>query len=201
MDNDFFPNENNAVPKQPVSESPSANAPVVNPTSVMTFNESAPAGDYKKPRLIIAIITVVIFLAFIIAGTVLLVEDNQSSTYNYKKSSSYSNNYSNEDDYGNISYSSTVSTGSNYVYAYSEWTAYRFVPSYSGYYEFYTEGYYYDTVGKLCNSSGSQLEYDDDDGDGNNFYIEEYLSGGSTYYIYIKTNSGSGSVSLCIYAD
>ena len=187
MDNNYFPDENNALPKQPLNEdSPAGAAPdtSVAAAPVMSFNDSTPVGNYKKPRLIIAIISIVIFLAFVISGSVLLGHDERNSYY---------------DDYGgSVSYSSTVYTGSNYVYAYSyEWTAYRFVPSYSGYYEFYTTGST-DTVGKLCSSSDSQLAYDDDSGDGYNFHIEKYLYAGSTYYIYVKRSSGSGSISLYI---
>ncbi len=190
MDNNYFPDENNALPKQPLNEdSPAGAAPdtSVAAAPVISFNDSAPAGNYKKPRLIIAIISIVIFLAFVISGSVLLVHDERDSYY---------------DDYGGyVSYSSTVYTGSNSVYAYSyEWTAYRFVPSYSGYYEFYTTGSL-DTIGKLCNSSGSQLAYDDDSGDGYNFRINKYLSGGSTYYIYVRGSNSSGGTSLYIYYD
>ena len=69
---------------------------------------------------------------------------------------------------------------------------FEFVPKLSKEYHFYTTGSK-DTYGYLYNSSKSQLTSDDDDGDGNNFYISYNLTAGETYYIAAKLYSGTGT--------
>ena len=77
---------------------------------------------------------------------------------------------------------------------------YEFVPRFTGEYRFYSLGSY-DTYGYLYNGNQSQLTYNDDGGDSNNFLITYNLSAGETYYIAAKVYSGSGTFDLVIETD
>lgn len=63
---------------------------------------------------------------------------------------------------------------------------FKFTPSESGTYVFQSTNSSGDTYGYLYNSSGSQLTSNDDSGDGSNFKISYYLTGGTTYYYGVK---------------
>ncbi len=62
---------------------------------------------------------------------------------------------------------------------------YKFTPSTSGTYVIYSTGSV-DTKGYLYNSSGTELDSDDDGGDSTNFRLSYYLNAGSTYYYAVK---------------
>ncbi len=59
---------------------------------------------------------------------------------------------------------------------------YKFTPSTSGTYYFYSTGSY-DTYGYLYDANGSQLTYNDDAGAGSNFLISYSCTANTTYYI------------------
>ncbi len=85
----------------------------------------------------------------------------------------------------NRQYTVTTETSGQLVY-------FEFVPQYTKEYRFYTTGSV-DTYGYLYNSSKSQLKTNDDDGNGNNFYIAYTLTAGNKYYIAAKCYSGTGT--------
>lgn len=134
-----------------------------------------PSGDLKKTRLIIAIITLIISLAFIIAGSVLLAEGGSSSG----RSS------------GSLNYDETLITGSNYTALGSDAKVFKFVPSYTGYHRFYTNVAGLDSYATLKDSSGTTLTYNDNGGYNDNFSLSYYLYSGSTYYLEVTSYSGS----------
>ncbi len=75
---------------------------------------------------------------------------------------------------------------------------FKFVPTVSGTYKFYSSGGSIDTYGYLLNSSGSQLASDDDSGTDNHFSISYSLTAGATYYWGAKMY-GSGTGSYTVY--
>ena len=77
---------------------------------------------------------------------------------------------------------------------------YEFVPKFTGEYRFYSTGNH-DTYGYLYDSDQYQISSDDDDGDGNNFYIACELTAGETYYIGAKMYNGKGSFTLVVETD
>ena len=77
---------------------------------------------------------------------------------------------------------------------------YEFVPKFTGEYRFYSTGNH-DTYGYLYDSDQYQISSDDDDGDGNNFYIARELTAGETYYIGAKVYNGKGSFTLVVETD
>lgn len=88
----------------------------------------------------------------------------------------------------------TISTGGA-----SAW--YRFTPSTSASYTF-TSTASLDTVACLCDSSGKQLAYNDDGGDGSNFLITYNFAAGSVYYFEVRfyNSSATGSIPLTLNA-
>ena len=87
----------------------------------------------------------------------------------------------------------SVSISGNSVY-------FKFVPTVSGKYEYYSFNRNGDPYGYILDSSGNTLTYNDDGGDdGRNFSMSYNLSAGSTYYLQAKCYSnGSGSYSITI---
>lgn len=75
---------------------------------------------------------------------------------------------------------------------------YAFVPLVSGSVTIYTNGGMSDTYGFLYNSNKSQLTYDDDGGDGNNFKITYTVTAGTLYYVWPAGYSGSGNTTVYI---
>lgn len=77
---------------------------------------------------------------------------------------------------------------------------YKFVPEESGTYKFYSHDSDFDTYGHIYDSELNEIYYDDDDGDGNNFYIEFDAMAGEVYYLkarpYSTETSGQYSVSV-----
>lgn len=77
---------------------------------------------------------------------------------------------------------------------------YKFVPEESGNYKFYSHDSDFDTYGHIYDSELNEIYYDDDDGDGNNFYIEFDAVAGEVYYLkarpYSPKTSGQYSVSV-----
>lgn len=90
----------------------------------------------------------------------------------------------------NQEYTATTTESGQLVY-------FEFVPNFSKEYRFYTTGNL-DTYGYLYNSDKSQLTSDNDDGDGNNFYISYNLTAGETYYIATKLYSGTGTFTFVV---
>ncbi len=91
--------------------------------------------------------------------------------------------------YTNISVGSAVSVSVN-----SSTTAkyFRFVPTFSGTYRFYSTNNSGDPYVELLDSSGSQIAYDDDNGGSRNFSLSYSLTAGTTYYIKARAY-GTGS--------
>jgi len=56
----------------------------------------------------------------------------------------------------------------------------------------------YDTRVTLYDSNYNQIDYDDDDGEGTNFYLSRYFASGNTYYIVVDMYSGTGSFTFRI---
>ncbi len=83
----------------------------------------------------------------------------------------------------NSTYNATISSGGEMKY-------YTFTPSSSGKYVIYSTADE-DTKVFLYNSSGTELDSDDDGGDGNNFRLEYNLTAGTTYRFGIKYWSSS----------
>ena len=88
----------------------------------------------------------------------------------------------------NQKYTITTTTSGQLVY-------FEFAPTKTKEYRFYSTGSK-DTYGYLYNSNKAQLISDDDDGDGNNFYISYKLTAGETYYIAVKCYSGTGTFTV-----
>jgi len=97
---------------------------------------------------------------------------------------------------GNITVSvvskSSTATTSSYL---------AFVPLVSGSVSIYSANGLSDTYGYLYNSSKSQLTYNDDDGDGNNFKITYTVTAGTLYYVRACGYSGSGSTTVYLSAS
>ncbi len=83
----------------------------------------------------------------------------------------------------NSSYSATISSGGGMKY-------YTFIPSTSGKYVIYSTGST-DTRVYLYNSSGTQIDSNDDGGESNNFRLECDLTAGTTYRFGIKYYNSS----------
>ncbi len=98
--------------------------------------------------------------------------------------------YPTEDPNGEITFTEIYEGSTAMVNSSSsnEYTYFRFVPSESGYYVFYsydpantnTSG---DTVGALFDSNMNQFAYDDDSGSDYHFQIRAYLEAGQAYYL------------------
>ena len=52
---------------------------------------------------------------------------------------------------------------------------FRFVPTVTGTYKYWSSNYSGDPLGYILDSNGSELIHDDDAGDGLNFYMEYYM--------------------------
>ncbi len=74
---------------------------------------------------------------------------------------------------------------------------YTFTPTTSGKYVIYSTGSV-DTLVYLYNANGTQLEYDDDDGDDRNFRLEYNLTAGTEYTFGVKyySSSTTGTISF-----
>lgn len=77
---------------------------------------------------------------------------------------------------------------------------YRFVPSQSGTYRFYSEGNS-DTHGYLLRSSGDTIDADDDAGNNYNFYIEMNLNSDTEYYFKSKMHSDSATGTFNVFLE
>ncbi len=75
---------------------------------------------------------------------------------------------------------------------------FKFVPTQSGTYKFYSTNNSADAYGALLNASGSTLTSNDDGGDGTNFSITYECTANTTYYIkaYLYSSSTTGSYTL-----
>ena len=73
---------------------------------------------------------------------------------------------------------------------------YAFVPLVSGSVTIYSYGGLSDTYGYLYNSNKTQLDSDDDDGEGNNFLITYNVTAGQLYYIRPCGYSSSGTTTV-----
>lgn len=161
--------------------------------------EKAKDPSYKKPRLIIAIVTLIVTLALLIPGVVLQVRNNRRhrsysyDSYNYS-SSSYSSDYYSSNSSTWMSTYSTIYTGSNSISVNASYRTFRIYISSSGRYRFYTTGGG-DTYALLYDYSGEQVASNDDAGSGNNFLISYYCSSGY-YYLRIKDLNGSNNTTL-----
>jgi uncharacterized repeat protein (TIGR02543 family) len=91
----------------------------------------------------------------------------------------------------NSSYSASISFGSGYKF-------YSFTPSTGGTYRFESSGSL-DTQIYLYNSSGTQLTWDDDDGDRTNFLLDYNFTSGTQYYIKVKCYSSyTGTINFTV---
>ena len=88
----------------------------------------------------------------------------------------------------NSSYSACISSGGVEKY-------YVFTPSSNGKYRFESSGSL-DTEIYLYNDSGTQLSYDDDNGDNYNFLLDYNFTGSTKYYIMVKFHSSSTTGSI-----
>lgn len=94
----------------------------------------------------------------------------------------------------NKNYAVNITSSSQVVY-------YEFVPKFTGEYRFYSKGNA-NTLGTLYGSNKKRITYDNDSGDGNNFYIAYNLTAGETYYIGAKYNySDTGMFTFAIETD
>ncbi len=84
-----------------------------------------------------------------------------------------------------------------YISSVGDKVYYKFTPNNSDYLAIQSSGGY-DTKVTLYDSNYNQIDYDDDDGDGNNFYLSRYFASGNTYYIVVDMYSGTGSFSFRI---
>ena len=85
----------------------------------------------------------------------------------------------------------TVTNASDYRY-------YRFVPTETKTYYFYSEGSV-DSYGLLCNTNGEELASDDDSGTtGGNFLISYECTAGTAYYIRISSYGDESSFNLFV---
>ncbi len=75
---------------------------------------------------------------------------------------------------------------------------FKFVPTQSGTYKFYSTNYNSDPYGALLNASGTTLKTDDDSGTDYNFSITYDCTANTTYYIkaYLYSSSSTGSYTL-----
>ena len=93
--------------------------------------------------------------------------------------------------------SDTVVLGQQVIQIDKGYTYYAFTPDKDSLYIITTEGSD-DTVGCICDSEGEQIREDDDNGEGNNFFIKEYLYAGRTYYVGVKSYISSAKTTLVI---
>lgn len=84
----------------------------------------------------------------------------------------------------------------NYAYDHD---MFKFVPTESGTYSFFTTGSM-DTYGYLVNSSHTVLASNDDSGAGSNFKIDYALTKGQAYYVSVQGygNSATGNYTICV---
>ena len=75
---------------------------------------------------------------------------------------------------------------------------FKFVPTQSGTYEFYSTNYTADPKASLLDASGNTLVTDDDSGSDNNFSFTYACTAGTTYYVkaYMWSSSSTGSYTL-----
>ena len=75
---------------------------------------------------------------------------------------------------------------------------YKFTPTATTYYTFYTVGVL-DTTGYLYDADGSQIDTDANNGTGTNFKIVAYLTAGETYYLKTTAfDNSTGSFSIAV---
>lgn len=149
-----------------------------------------PAAKDKKARIIILVVTLCLSVAFILASILIAVlSDDYYDDYYY-------NNNSNN----NPSVSGSLYMGSNSIYVGSDGVYYRFSPSYSGQYIFYSSSSNssLDPKAVLYDSNWSQIDSDDDDSEGHNFSLTHNLSSGSTYYLKVTLYSGSTDITVTV---
>lgn len=72
-----------------------------------------------------------------------------------------------------------------------QYAVYKLMPQTTATYYMYSEGLF-DTYGYLYDAEGNLLQKNDDDGKGNNFYIENTLRAGETYYFVSRLYSKNG---------
>lgn len=72
-----------------------------------------------------------------------------------------------------------------------QYVVYKLMPQTTATYYMYSEGLF-DTYGYLYDAEGNLLQKNDDDGKGNNFYIENTLRAGETYYFVSRLYSKNG---------
>ena len=77
---------------------------------------------------------------------------------------------------------------------------FSFVPATSGVY-YFTSYSNRDTVGYLYDSQMNELQSDDDNGEGNNFYISRYLEAGETYILAVRYYSSEYTGSIPVIVD
>lgn len=138
---------------------------------------------FKEPkRLALFILSIVIALALIVAGSILQgIEDREKNAV-VASGSTYKTITTDA--------SETIFVTNNYQYL-------KFTPKTSGTYSFYTVSSN-DTYGLLRDDDFDVLTSDDNSGTGNNFRISRYLYSGSTYYIGVKSNGYSFSAVLYV---
>ncbi len=88
--------------------------------------------------------------------------------------------------------SNTISVTDNYKY-------YKFMPTQSGYYTFYSIGDC-DSYATLYNDKGEQLMYNDDDDGSLDFSMDVYCTAGSTYYLAVAKYD-SGAENIVVYVE
>lgn len=94
---------------------------------------------------------------------------------------------------GTISAGAPVSTTLTGEYKY-----YKFVPTTSGTYQFYSTSEY-DTYASLYDVEGNEIVSDDDSGEGSNFTFSYSCVAGQTYYLAVrKYSSGNITATICI---
>lgn len=72
-----------------------------------------------------------------------------------------------------------------------QYAVYKLMPQTTATYYMYSEGLF-DTYGYLYDAEGNLLQKNDDDGKGNNFYIENTLRAGETYYFVSRLYNKNG---------
>ena len=87
---------------------------------------------------------------------------------------------------------SSQTTSSVYIGSKGAIGYFKFVPTVTATYAFESTAST-DTYGYLYNSSGTQLDYDDDSGDGHNFKLTYAMTAGTTYYFGVKHYSSSST--------
>lgn len=146
-----------------------------------------PQAKDKRARVAILVVTLVLSVLFAVLAAVL--SDGivgRDPNYPYGPS-----NPSNPSKPSNVQ--GTLYTGSNSVYVGdSDGVYYRFTPSSSGTYRFYSSvnSSSYDPYATLYDSSMNTLVSNDDGGGNNNFSLSRYLYSGETYYLKVSLRGG-----------